>query len=239
MRISRRIGSFALDRRVLGAFALAALALAGRAWLHDNPQHNPWAPLNLDDPPGWATQRKLAALRSDPEECLAVLDRSAVTYRSLDPAGEGSCRRADRLVLAASPLAPAQPVATCPVMIGMELWIRSLEPIASEIYASPIARIEHFGTYNCRRINGADSGNWSEHATGNAIDIAAFVTEDGQRVSVLDDWNGGESDARFLRAARDSACGIFGTVLSPDYNAAHADHFHLDQAARGLGGVCR
>ena len=69
--------------------------------------------------------------------------------------------------------------------------------------------------------------------------MAGFVLEDGRRVTVAADWNGEGKDAAFLHRARDEACGIFGTVLSPDYNAAHADHLHLDQAARGWGGYCR
>ena len=93
--------------------------------------------------------------------------------------------------------------------------------------------------FSCRRLYGRGNGRWSEHATGNAIDLAAFVLEDGRRVSVLRDWKGDDEKAAFLRRARDEACSVFGTVLSPDYNAAHADHLHLDQAARGFGGVCR
>ena len=64
---------------------------------------------------------------------------------------------------------------------------------------------------------------------------------DGKRLSVLNDWKEGDdpATAAFLREVRDGACETFGTVLSPDYNAAHRDHFHLDQAARGFGGVCR
>ena len=80
---------------------------------------------------------------------------------------------------------------------------------------------------------------WSEHAAGNAIDIAAFVTEDGRRISVLGDWQDAAADGRFLRRVRDDACSAFGTVLSPDYNEAHRDHLHLDQQSRGLRAVCR
>ena len=68
---------------------------------------------------------------------------------------------------------------------------------------------------------------------------AAFVFEDGRRVGVLSDWEGGGAEARFLHRVRDGACGVFGTVLSPDYNEAHRDHLHFDQAARGFGSFCR
>ena len=86
---------------------------------------------------------------------------------------------------------------------------------------------------------GRDDGPWSEHATGNAIDIAGFELKDGRVISILQDWDGEEARARFLRVARDEACDLFGTVLSPDYNAAHRDHFHLDQQDRAFGGACR
>jgi hypothetical protein len=244
MKISRTLGRFSLDRTIIGLLLSAAALLAGRAWLEENPQHNPWAPLSLDHPPGWATQRKLAALRDDPAECRAVLERSGVAFSALDPAGEGECRREDRTILTEAMLSPRRPVSTCAVAAGVELWLRqSVQPAAEDLLGSPLARIEHFGTFSCRRIYGSESGNWSEHATGNAIDIAAFVLEDGRRISVRSDWEGSEEeggrDAAFLHQVRDAACGVFGTVLSPDYNAAHADHFHLDQESRGFGTVCR
>ena len=229
-----------IDGAFMALFAIGALFLAGRAWLADHPQHNPWAPLDLRDPPGWATQRKLAALRSDPAECHAVLERSGVAFTALDPAGEGACRREDRTVLSAAPLAPSALPTTCAVGAAFVVWLRQgVQPAAEAILGAPVTRIEHFGAYSCRRLYGREQGRWSEHATGNAIDVAAFVLADGRRISVLGDGKGNGDEARFLREARAQACGVFGTVLSPDYNAAHADHFHLDQARRNFGGVCR
>ena len=79
---------------------------------------------------------------------------------------------------------------------------------------------------------------WNYGCATWSIDIAAFVLEDGARVTVLGDWNGDAADAAFLRTVRDGACPLFATVLSPDYNDAHRDHFHFDQAGR-YSGVCR
>lgn len=240
MKFARAIGRFPLDGIAVLILMAASLFLAGKAWLHDHPQHDPWAALDLSHQPGWATQRKLASLRSDPEECRAVLERSGIAFTSLDPAGEGACRREDRTVLGSALLRPAKPASTCAVAAGLEYWVRhGLNPVAEEVLGSPVTRIEHMGTANCRRIYGREEGAWSEHATGNAIDIAAFVLEDGRRISVLNDWPGEEAKAEFLHRARDSACQAFGTVLSPDYNAAHADHLHLDQEGRAWGSVCR
>ena len=237
--ISTRIGRFVGDRRVIAVLVLAALIVAGRAWLAEHPEHDPWAPLDLRDPPGWATMTKLQALRDDVPQCRAVLERSEVAFTALDPQGEGECARPDRTRLDAYPLSPSSPPTTCSVGIALELWrTDSLEPAAQEIFGSDIARIEHLGAYSCRRLYGRDSGAWSEHATGNAIDIAGFVLEDGTRISVLGDWEGDDDEARFLRRVRDGACDAFATTLSPDYNAAHADHFHLDMTPR-WSGVCR
>lgn len=238
-RISRRIGHFRGDRRAIWLLIVAGLLLAARGWLADHPQHNPWAPLDLNDPPGWATQSKLLALKDDPVECRAVLERSGVDFRALEPQGEGACRREDRTVLSVLPLSPNVPPTTCPVGIGLELWVHDVvQPAAIERFGVDVARIEHFGAYSCRRLYGRAEGRWSEHATGNAIDIAAFVLADGRRIAVLGDWAGEAEQAAFLRAVRDGACPLFATVLSPDYNAAHADHFHFDQSGRYMG-VCR
>lgn len=240
MKLNTNPGRFLFDRRLIVLMVLATLALAARAWLHEHPQHNPWAPLALAHPAGWATGAKIAALRDDVPACHAVLERGGVDFSALPPAGEGACLRADRTVLADTLLAPASPQMTCPTATGLTLWLRhSVEPAAREVLGSPLARIEHMGTWNCRRIGGGEQGQWSEHATGNAIDVAAFVLEDGRRISVLAGWESAPEEQAFLRRVRDGACPWFATVLSPDYNAAHADHLHLDQADRMVGGVCR
>lgn len=218
----------------------AALLLAGRSYLEENPQHNPWAPLDLRDPRGWTTQTKLAGLRGGTAGCQAVLERSEVGFTALPIVGEGACMREDRLTLAEMPFAPRFPQMTCPVAAGMELWLEGdVQPLAEEILGSRVARIEQLGTYSCRRMYGDSGAPWSEHATGNAIDIAAFQLDDGRRISVLNDWDSQGTEGSFLRAVRDAACASFGTVLSPDYNAAHADHFHLDQGRNPAMGACR
>jgi hypothetical protein len=226
-------------RLALAALIPLALGTAGWQWLLGHPEHNPWAPLDLNDPPGWATRAKLARLKGDVGESRAVLARSDVAFTALAPTGEGPCARPDRTRLGRYPLAPDTPAVTCPVAAALEIWRRdSVAPAARRIMGSELARIEHLGAFSCRRMYGGSDGPWSEHATANAIDIAAFVLRDGTRISVLKDWNGDGAKARFLRAVREGACGSFATVLSPDYNAAHADHFHLDQDDRWAG-VCR
>lgn len=224
---------------VLTLVILAALAFGGWRWLEAHPEHNPAAPLDLNHPIGWATATKLAALKDDPAGCRAVLDRSAVAYTALEPTGAGACALTDRTQLGEYPLFPDTPPVTCPVAAALEMWrVKSVEPAAREIFGSELGRIEHLGAYSCRRMYSDPDADWSQHATANAIDISAFVLEDGRRISLVGGWDGDTDEAGFLRRVRDDACDVFATVLSPDYNAAHADHFHLDQDGRWAG-VCR
>jgi hypothetical protein len=120
---------------------------------------------------------------------------------------------------------------TCSLATALEGWARyGVDHAARLTLGSPLARIDTFGSYNCRNVAGTD--HRSAHATANAVDIAAFVLADGRRISVKSDWSSANPATRlFLRQIRTSACRRFGVVLSPDYNAAHHDHFHLETGA--------
>jgi len=124
--------------------------------------------------------------------------------------------------------------ATCALAAGLSWYEDELQRLAQEHLRILIKRVEHVGTYNCRNVNNAESGRRSEHATANAIDIAAFELADGRRVVVRTDWGKETPAGRFLAAAHATACDLFNVVLGPDYNDLHADHFHLD-----LGGYRR
>ncbi len=102
---------------------------------------------------------------------------------------------------------------------------------AEQMLGSPLVKIETMGSYSCRTIAG--SAKLSQHAHANAIDIAAFVLADGRRISVKQGWNGSNQERAFLRTIHGSACKRFGTVLGPDYNAAHRDHLHVDMSGQG------
>lgn len=117
---------------------------------------------------------------------------------------------------------------SCPLAVTFAGWARyGVDRAAKAVLGSPLVRIETMGSYSCRNVAGSDRR--SAHALAQAIDVSAFVLADGRRVSVLADWRGGdEAEQRFLRVVHESACKRFGTVLGPDYNAAHANHFHLE-----------
>ena len=91
--------------------------------------------------------------------------------------------------------------------------------------------------YACRTRNSRRGAKLSEHAKGNAIDISAFILADGTRLTVLNDWRGRNRGT--MRRLHKSACGPFGTVLGPDADRFHQDHFHFDTADHRGGTYCR
>ncbi len=228
---------------------LAAAGLMAWSYLRGRPQDLPWAPLDLGQPIGLFTGRKLAALDGEPARCAALLDLAGVRYATVStrrPAesqcGYDSAVRLERGGARRIALTPESVAVACPVAAALAMWEWDVvAPAAQRHFGARVSRIEHLGSYSCRRMYGRSSGGWSEHATANALDVAGFRLDDGTRVSVLRDWRGGDAKAAFLRDVRDGACRVFATVLSPDYNAAHRDHLHLDQAARGATGwrACR
>jgi hypothetical protein len=120
---------------------------------------------------------------------------------------------------------------TCPLANTLSGWARfGVDRAAQQILGSKLVRIETMGSYSCRNVAG--TSRLSGHATANAVDVSGFVLADGQRITVAGGWNAESAQVRaFLGTVRDSACKRFGTVLTPDYNAAHHDHFHLEVGA--------
>lgn len=255
--MSRGARAIRAGRRSVFALVVAGLlgvaALVAWGVLRGRPQDLPWTPLDLTQPTGMFTGRKLAALTEDFAACRALLDRAGVRYNSLPPRDGGtSCgyRNAVRFASGGArriAYAPANLGIACPVAAGLAKWEWDVvQPAAERHFGTRVASIDHFGSYSCRRMYGRDQGNWSEHSTANAVDIAGFRLADGRRITVVRDWTAGngatpQAQAAFLREVRDGACDLFATVLSPDYNAAHRDHFHFDQANRGSMGwrACR
>lgn len=218
------------------------------ALLRSRPQDLPWTRLDMGAPIGAFTGRKLAGLTDDYAACRAQLRSAGVRYTMLPAVKtDGKCGYADAVRFAPGgtqqiDYSPARLGISCPVAAGLALWEWNiLQPAAQRHFGARVETIEHLGSYSCRRLYGRGTGDWSEHATADAVDIAAFRLSDGTRISVLGDWQEGGAKAAFLHEVRTGACRLFSTVLSPDYNAAHRDHLHLDQAERGEMGwrACR
>jgi len=229
---------------VLVLAAFGGLLLYGHARSH--PEDVPWTALDLARPVGAFTGRKLAGLEGG--RCMALLTRAGVRFSRLPDRQAGpECgyRQAVRFApggALAIGYRPADLGAQCRLAAALALWEwHVVQPAAQRHFGRPVVRIDHYGSYSCRRLYGRGSGAWSEHAHANALDIAGFTLAGGRRIAVLADWRGHGEEAAFLREVRDGACRLFSTVLSPDYNAAHHNHLHLDQAARGAWGwrACR
>lgn len=169
------------------------------------------------------------------QQCLAELSATGSRFNALPDKYYGAgCStvnavsltslKGDRSTLELANMGPV----TCPTAEALSGWARfGVDRAARQILGSPLRRIETMGSYACRNVAG--SSKRSAHARAEAVDVAAFILEDGRRISVLDDWSGGSAKEReFLRVVQKSACKRFGTVLSPEYNAAHRDHFHLE-----------
>lgn len=233
-------------RRILAVLLVGAILFLGYAFVRHRPQDLPWTRLDLAQPIGLFTGRKLAALTQRPSECRALLKKAGIAFRAQPPGGADRCAFADAVRLLPDAdvitLSPPGVAPSCPVAAALKLWEwHVVQPAAQRFLGQPVRSITHFGSYSCRRIYGRSKGDFSEHATADAIDVAGFVLADGRRITVVGDWSGKGKDAAFLHAVREGACDLFSTVLSPDYNAAHRDHLHLDQAERGaMGGrACR
>ncbi len=179
------------------------------------------------------------AVNENIKQCVGELDRLGARYTAIADQNLGSgCSMIGNVQL----LGVGVPITNvtairCPLARAIALWTReTLQPVARDVLGSRVVKIESMGGYSCRNIIGGRRTGRSEHATGNAVDIGAFVLADGRRVSIRQGWNGSDDEREFLRQIRGDACKRFQTVLSPDYNAAHFDHLHFD-----LGGkpFCR
>jgi hypothetical protein len=208
----------------------------------------PLGPPDLTQPIDRLTAARLASLSRDDAMCRAILQNGLVAHSLLPPLQSGQCGYSLAVRLkpegpAAIAFRPDSPGMSCPVAAALHLWMRDVvQPAAQAHFGSRVTAIDHFGTYSCRRTYGREAGDWSEHARANAIDIAGFRLASGRQVSVVRHWAGTPQEQAFLREVRDGACRLFATTLSPDYNEAHRDHFHLDMAQRGtrlFGGFCR
>ncbi|MBX6328238.1 MAG: extensin family protein [Pseudolabrys sp.] len=137
---------------------------------------------------------------------------------------------------AAVPPAELTPPATlaCPIVSALDRWVsEGVQPAALRWFGSPVVEIRQIGSYSCRGMVGGSG--ISEHAYGNALDIAAFTLADGRRITVKDGWHGSPEEQGFLHDVQLAACESFTTVLAPGYNIYHYNHIHVDLMRRADG----
>ena len=128
----------------------------------------------------------------------------------------------------------------CPMIPQVERWVaNTVAPMARLHLGGEIAELTVAASYACRPINHVSGAKLSEHGYANALDISVFKLADGRVISVKSGWNGGQRESAFLRAVHDGACREFTTVLGPNYDRNHRDHFHMDLARHGRDGLNR
>ena len=233
--------------RTIALLPLLSLALAGCSMLpggsSDRRSDSASAPSRTSSAPRITAPAPLAN-SAEARQCLSGLGQAGARFDPLpDQYREAGCStlgtvqmhalRGESGTLGVTNIGPV----TCPVSAAFAAWARfGVDRAARQILGSPLASIQTMGSYSCRNVAG--SGRRSAHASAAAIDVGGFVLADGRRITVLAGWNGSPEERAFLRTVKQSACRRFGTVLGPDYNAAHHDHLHMEGVIEGSS-YCR
>ena len=157
-----------------------------------------------------------------------------------EPVAEGSCGVPGPVVVTrVAGVALSRPsIMTCETAAALDTWVREGAKPAVGRRGGGLSELTVAAHYACRTRNSQRGARLSEHARGRAIDFSSFVMADGSRVTVLDGWSK-PRDGDLLRRLHRSACGTFGTVLGPEADRHHRDHFHFDIARHRGGPYCR
>jgi hypothetical protein len=163
--------------------------------------------------------------------CLSKLSAEAVSYRSVDSpdAADSRCRIDTPVQVSRVEAALSRPATmSCAMASRLDSFEREVvQPLAKEELGRRVTRIDHLGSFSCR-ANSSRPSRLSQHALGQAIDIAGFRLSDGSRVSVEHDWGDGGEKGVFLHRLASKACRHFSVVLTPDSNSDHYNHLHFD-----------
>jgi hypothetical protein len=180
---------------------------------------------------------------ADEKACRTRLTVLKVEFSELPRIeGEGQCGIAFPIEVTSLgsgiELTPAGVMNCATAETAAQLVLEAIGPAAERELGSDLAGIRHASAYICR--NRSSESKISEHARGNALDISAFLLEDGRTVDVVGYGPANKPERRFMHTVRSAACGPFKTVLGPGTDADHAEHFHLDLAQRRRGSTyCR
>ena len=230
-----------LIRAFFASLIIGAVCLVFRQGLL--PAHlTPLPRLDLKHPLPLVVDWQLAELRFDRRLCRETITQSGlIRARQIpDKVRSNGCgwTNAVRMSEAGGASIGVNRV-SCQVAAAVALWVQYVvQPAAKRIFGKRVVGVTNYGTYSCRNIVG--NSFWqdrrSEHASANAIDISSFRLEGGDTISVLKHWRAKGKKAEFLRAVHNGACSYFRVALSPNFNAAHKDHFHFD---RGILWTCK
>ena len=174
--------------------------------------------------------------RYDAPPYSSAPQNSTPSYSPYSPPPLGPAR-APGLIAAGGPVEVSPPATlACPIVSALDQWIAtSVQPAALRWFHQPVAGIKQISAYSCRGMNGDPNAHISEHAFGNALDIAEFDLADGRAVSVQYAWHGTPEEQGFLHDVQAAACDQFTTVLAPGANVYHYNHIHVDLMRRESG----
>jgi len=214
------------------AVASADVAAAVSATLSPRPTSRPKAPQQraaatiVRKPAGGATICGVRGLTATPAEPIAARIR-------------GCGLRDGVRVTAVQGVALSRPATIdCPTARALNDWVAQGVKPAIGRTGGGVTELRVAASYACRTRNNQPGARVSEHGRGRAIDIAAFKLRDGSEIAVLTGWRH-RQQGRILKRIHRAACGPFGTVLGPNSDRYHRDHFHLDTARYRSGPYCR
>ncbi len=197
------------------------------------------------------------------QSCKALLADVSVDYAKAEPiGGPEQCGIAApvRVTAFGGPQAVSvepKPIINCKIAAAAMSWLETkVQPAALQEFGERVVKIRNAASYVCRRRNNKPDGKLSEHALGNAIDVSMFTLASGKTVTVADNWRSDKQEtvleevvaaigsretpeSRFLNKVHAGACEVFSTILGPDADKYHVDHFHLDLGRGGRYLVCR
>lgn len=162
------------------------------------------------------------------------------------PAAEGQCKVVNPVQInaIATPAGtvnfPGEPTLNCVFAKQFTSWVADIAaPVVKAHAGEALVAISTGPGYECRNRNGDSTTKISEHAFGNAVDIASFNLPGKKNLPVANVAKSQNAESRWLMALRISACGYFTTVLGPGSNEAHAEHYHFDLGIHGKSGNYR
>ena len=198
----------------------------------------PGAPMSIS-PPGGSRADDIPDDAILPPQTQAPRRTQPVTY---EPETQPPVRTAPPLgpnrMTAANPV-EVKPPATlaCPIVSALDRWVsEGVQPAAMHWFGVPVVEIKQISAYSCRGMVGSRNAHISEHAFGNALDVAGFTLADGRKITVKNGWHGAPEEQGFLHDVQGSRpARQFTTVLAPGYNVYHYDHIHVDLMRRASG----
>jgi hypothetical protein len=179
-------------------------------------------------------------------QCLTLLDKRGISYVKL-PKTSG----VELPIRLTGPLhgvdlhggEPAALRSTSPTEILDCRLALALDDFAGILEDHHVIEAVHWSIYRAPPIGTEEKA--ADHTAGLAIDLGALFEDDGSRTGVAEDWRGeiggktcgngaypvpATKRAWRLRAilCTTAASHVFHLVLTPNFNAAHHDHFHLE-----------